>query len=283
MRTHAEYKSSVMANNCSCYVITDRKTPWHLPLKDQFMLITKLVITYVTKSKCKLSIWTAVEWSINPKFLSKGMLFLDLCDMPINQKLGMIQRQALDDLDTDANYLVDVVEGQIRRLGSENRVRTAVSLFGGIGENHERGAESERNLDGDPSSHPNRQRVTQRSLAHMISENIVSIGKSALSTVVMSLIAVLSTIFGIISAQRIILGLLAVSAGSNMILSSRSTMAYWAERRASQFLNTAGVQPNKMMSKAVYLKDMEELIKNGTELALMPNSEWYVVMDQAKR
>ena len=66
--------TSVVANNCSCYVITDRKTPWHLPLKDQFMLITKLVITYVTKSKCKLSIWTAVEWSINPKF-SKGVLF----------------------------------------------------------------------------------------------------------------------------------------------------------------------------------------------------------------
>lgn len=271
-----------VANTCSCYVITDRKTPWHLPLKDQFMLITKLVITYVTKSKCKLSIWTAVKWSINPKF-SKGVLFSDTCSMPINQRLGMIQRQALDDLDTDASHLVDIVEAQVRRLGSENRIRTAISLFGGIGESHEGGTDSWRNLDGDPSSHPNRQRVTQRSLVYMISENVVSLGKSTLSTVVMSLIAVLSTVFGVISAQRIILGLLVVSAGSNLMLSSSSTMAYWAERRASKFLATAGVQPNKMMSRAVYLKDMEELIKNGTELALMPNNEWYVVMNPTKR
>ncbi|KAF8458342.1 hypothetical protein BGX38DRAFT_1265089 [Terfezia claveryi] len=256
--TVVDYQTIEVRNDHLCYVITDRKTPWHLPLKNQFMLITKLVITYVTKSKCKLSLWTAVEWSINPKF-SKGM----------------IQRQALDDLDTDAKLLVDVVEAQVRRLGSENRIRTAISLFGGIGENHEGGTDSGRNLDGDPSTHPNRQRVTQRSLVYMISENVVSIGKSTLSTVVMSLIAVLSTIFGIISAQRIILGLLAVSAGSNMMLSSRSTTAYWTERRASQFLDAAGVQPNKMMSRAVYLKDMEDLIKKGTELALMPSSECY--------
>ena len=203
--------------------------------------------------------------------------------MPVNQGLGMIQRQALDDLDTDANHLVDVVEAQARRLGSDNRIRTAISLFGGIGENYEGGADSGRSLDGDPSSHPNRQRVTQRSLVYMISENIVSIGKSTLSTVVMSLIAVLSTVFGIISAQRIILGLLAVSAGSNMMLSSRSSMAYWAERRASKFLNTAGVQPNKVMSRAVYLKDMEDLIKNGTELAIMPSSEWYVAINPTEQ
>lgn len=202
-------------------------------------------------------------------FDSKVKAFIDLA-------LGMIQRQALDDLDTDATYLEDVVEGQVRRLGTENRIKNATSLFGGIGEIHEGGADSSRSLDGDPSGHPDRSRVTQRSLVYMILENIVSLGKSTLSTIVMSLIAILSTIFGIISAQRILVGLLFFSVGSNLMLTSKSTMSYWAERRANRFLNEIGISPNKIMSKAVYLKDMEELISNGTELALMPNSEWYV-------
>lgn len=166
----------------------------------------------------------------------------------------------------------------MRKLGTENRIKSAISLFGGIGENHQEGNDSSRNLDGDPSDHPNRQRVTQRSLVNMISENIVSLGKSTLSTIFMSLIAVLTTIFGVISAQRIILGLLIISAGSNMMLSSRSTIAYWAERRASRFLNDVGIRPNKMMSRAVYLKDIEDLVANGTELALVPSSEWYVLL-----
>lgn len=37
------------------------------------MLVTTMVITHVTKSKCKLAIWTAVEWSMNPGF-SKGSI-----------------------------------------------------------------------------------------------------------------------------------------------------------------------------------------------------------------
>ena len=188
---------------------------------------------------------------------------------------GIVKRQALDDLDTDATHLVDVVEAQARRLGSENRIRNAMTLFGLVGENHE-GSNSARCMDGDPSGHPNRQRVTQRSLVYMILENVVSIGKSALSTIAMSIVAILSTVFGIISIHRIILGLLVISAAANILLTSRSTLTYWAERSASRFLYEVGVKPNKMMSKAIYLRDMEDLVWNGTELAIIPKSEWYV-------
>ncbi|KAF8477230.1 hypothetical protein BDZ91DRAFT_708883 [Kalaharituber pfeilii] len=256
--TVVDYQTIETIDDHLCYVITDRKTPWHLPLQDQFMLITKLVITYVSKSRCKLTIWTAVEWSNSGRqTFSKGI----------------IQRQALDDLDIDATDLADIVEVEVRKLGTENRVRNAMSMFGVVDETAE--GDITCKPDSDPSGHPNRQRVTQRSLVHMISENIVSLGKSTLSTIVLWIIAGITTAIGIISAQRIILGLLVLSAGSNIMLSSRSTMAYWSEWRATKFLNEIGVSPNRMMSKAIYLADMEELVKNGTELALMPDNQCY--------
>lgn len=42
------------------------------------MLVTKIVIAHVAKSKCKLSIWTAVEWS-NAPAISKGESFFFVC------------------------------------------------------------------------------------------------------------------------------------------------------------------------------------------------------------
>lgn len=168
-----------------------------------------------------------------------------------------------------------MVEAQARRLGPEDRIRNAITLFGLVGENHE-GSNTTHSMDGDPSGHPNRQRVTQRSLVYMILENVVSIGKSTLSTIAMSIVAILSTVIGIISIHRIILVFLVISAATNILLTSRSTLTYWAEKSAGRFLNEVGVKPNKMMSKAIYLRDMEDLVWNGTELAIIPNSEWYV-------
>ena len=57
-------------NDHLCYVVTDTKTPWHLPHWTDFMLVSTIVITHLTKSKCKLVIYTSVEWSKTP-ILSK--------------------------------------------------------------------------------------------------------------------------------------------------------------------------------------------------------------------
>lgn len=46
-----------------CYGITDRKTPWHLPYSQDFQLLSKIIITHVAKSKCKLAIYTKVDWA----------------------------------------------------------------------------------------------------------------------------------------------------------------------------------------------------------------------------
>lgn len=48
------------------YVITDKRTPWHLPFRRSFRLVSKVAITFVGKSKCKLAIYIKVEWLRTP-------------------------------------------------------------------------------------------------------------------------------------------------------------------------------------------------------------------------
>ena len=73
-----------VANEHLLYVISDRKSPWHLPHRDSFVLLTKVVITHVAKSKCKLAVYTKVDWTRPPPFTS-GMLlvhaFLDVLEI----------------------------------------------------------------------------------------------------------------------------------------------------------------------------------------------------------
>lgn len=61
-------------NDHLCYVITDKRTPWHLPFKRSFRLVSKVVITFVAKGKCKLSIYTKVEWLWSPYGLQRKSL-----------------------------------------------------------------------------------------------------------------------------------------------------------------------------------------------------------------
>lgn len=58
----SDYQIIDVLNDHLCYVITDKRTPWHLPLRRHFRLVSKIVITFVAKSKCKLAIYTKVEW-----------------------------------------------------------------------------------------------------------------------------------------------------------------------------------------------------------------------------
>ena len=62
-----------VANEHLLYVISDRKLPWHLPHRDSFLLLTKVVITHVAKSKCKLALYIKVDWTRPPSlFITKG-------------------------------------------------------------------------------------------------------------------------------------------------------------------------------------------------------------------
>jgi hypothetical protein len=61
-----DYQIIDVLNDHLCYVLTDRRTPWSLPSSQNFSLVSKIVITHVAKSQCKLSIYTKVDWKEQP-------------------------------------------------------------------------------------------------------------------------------------------------------------------------------------------------------------------------
>lgn len=65
----SDYQIIDVLNDHLCYVVTDKRTPWHLPFRRNFRLVSKIVITYISKSKCKLAIYTKVEWLWSPYVL----------------------------------------------------------------------------------------------------------------------------------------------------------------------------------------------------------------------
>jgi VAD1 Analog of StAR-related lipid transfer domain/PH domain len=71
----ADHQLIDVLNDHLCYVITDRRTPWSLPSPHKFSLMTKIVITHAAKSRCRLSIYTRVDWRKDPLF-GKGKIAL---------------------------------------------------------------------------------------------------------------------------------------------------------------------------------------------------------------
>ncbi|KAH8153249.1 uncharacterized protein LAJ45_02836 [Morchella importuna] len=256
-----DYQTIELQDDHLVYVVADRKTPWHLPHRERFMLVTKIVIAHVAKSKCKLSIWTGVEWS-NAPAISKGI----------------IQRQALDDLDLDALDLGDIVADQVRKLGTnEGRTKTAVRLFGDVG--GEQPTDEANSNNNNPFIRPGggsgplaseldprapKLPIQQRRLTRMMAETALSFLESAASSVIMWTAAGVGKAWEVVSAQRVILLVLLVSVVWNAVVGRGAVVSYWNEKRAARWLEEVGVAPNGIMSRAVYLRDLEEVVSNGT-------------------
>jgi hypothetical protein len=229
------------------------KTPWHLPHSKDFMLVSKIVITHHAKSKCKLAVYTKVEWSKAPKF-SKGL----------------VERQALDDATLDALDLADVITDQVRRLGPQSRTKKAIHIFGHVGQQT-----SVSMFSAAESVVSKRPQIKQRTLTNMLFENVASFGESAVSSVMMWTFAVLRSIWKVSSAHSIILIALILSILTNAFFTSRDTSEWWSERNAAKFMSRIGVGPNPMMSKAIYLKDLDDALTSlPVDLLEQSGSRW---------
>ncbi|OAF55262.1 SNF1-interacting protein [Pseudogymnoascus destructans] len=230
-------------NDHVCYVVSDYKTPWHLPHHAYFKLVKKIVITYVAKSRCKLAIFTAVQWSHAPAF-SKGL----------------VERQATDDLDLDALDLADLVADQVRKLGPSARTSKAVQIFGHVGQQTSVSLFS--SADG---ALPSRHAIKQRTLGTMVWERTSSFLETAVSVIMMWTFALLRKAWSVASANSILLSLLALSVLANVFMSGKDASEWWTERGAARYMARLGVGPNTMMSKAVFIADLEDAVRVGWE------------------
>ncbi|PHH63232.1 hypothetical protein CDD81_6184 [Ophiocordyceps australis] len=228
------------------YVVTHSKTAWHLPHSGSFKLVTKIVISYVAKSKCKLGIYIGIDWSKAPALSKK-----------------LVERQALHDAANDAEELAELATDQVRKLGPRSRTNRAIQVYGHVGQQTQVVVFSPA-----ASESSKRQTVKPRTLTALLLETARSFAESAVSSLIMWAFAGLRKLFDIVSAQRLLLTLLVLSLVTNVLLTSAESSAWWRERRAVSFMHKVGVGPNTMMSKAVYISDLDEAVRGSDKGSL---------------
>ncbi|PKS12925.1 hypothetical protein jhhlp_000266 [Lomentospora prolificans] len=218
------------------YEVTHVKTAWHLPHSQYFKVVTKVVITHIAKSKCKLAIYIKTDWKKFPSF-SKSI----------------VERQALNDAEADAEELAEAATDQVRRLGPRSRTKRAIQVYGHIG--HE-----SQPTPFTPATHADSAKkpaVQPRTLTEMVYETLRSLAQSAVTSILMWAFAGLRGLLKVLTAHRVILLVTALSLLANVFLTSMEGSTWWKERSASRLMGRLGVGPNVMMSKAVYLEDLE--------------------------
>lgn len=231
-----DFQTIDVFNDHVTYVVTHTRTAWHLPHSQLFKLVTKVVITYVAKSKCKLAFFVRVDWSKSP---------------PLSKSL--VERQALRDAVSDAEELAELATDQVHKLGTRSRTHKAIQVYGQVGQQTQMVVFSPGSTDG-----RKKQAIKPRTLTAILFETVRSLGESIVSSVILWIIAALKKIFDVVTAHRVILLLLGLSIATNLTLSTSESLTWWQERRVANFMRRVGVSPNHIMSKAIYMADLHE-------------------------
>ncbi len=240
-----------------CYVVTDKRTAWHLPFRRNYRLVSKVVITHVSKGKCKLAIFTKVEWLRKPWLASR-----------------VIEQHALNDLNLDALDLVDVVYDQVRRLGPHSRTKKAIQIFGQLGQSSEI---TQLQVDSSALSIELRRSSVPRTLFDLWLQSTRSALQSALAMILAGIIGLMKWAYKTCTAHKFILAILAFSVLFNAFHSYRDTMSWWHERNAGRFMRRIGVTPNTVMTKAIQVHDFEDLLGQNGALPTVGTSTCYSV------
>lgn len=90
------------------------------------------------------------------------------------------------------------------------------------------------------------------------------------------LVALLAGIFKVCTAHTLLIGLLLLSGGTNFFFSSRDTFKWWNERNAGKFMSRIGIGPSLSMSRAIHLRDIDDLFGNHTSFAEDSDNKWYI-------
>ncbi|KAF1967343.1 transcription factor SipA3 [Bimuria novae-zelandiae CBS 107.79] len=244
-----DYQIIEVLNDHLCYVVADRKTPWYLPGHDRFILLSKIVVTHVSKSRCKLEIHTKVDWIQNPRFAKK-----------------LIERQGLQDMELEAQDLVDVVNDQVARLGHNRNTGKVTNIFGQIGVATQAAQFTAQDIP--PPNRPRKFKLRPQTTGSFVAQLIGNIIISIFSTLMSWILAICAGLGKVVSAHTLLVILLIVSGGANFLHTSRDSWQWWHERNAAKFMTRLGVGPSTVMSRSVYIRDLEESFAGANETGI---------------
>ncbi|KAI4115578.1 MAG: hypothetical protein LQ345_003856 [Seirophora villosa] len=236
--TITDYQMVDVLNDHLCYVVTDRKTAWHLPRNENFSLLSKIVITHHAKSKCRLAIYSKVDWTNKIGILQ-----------------GIISNRALTDLELNALDLSDLIADQVWKLGAQSRTRKAIQIFGQVGVQTQAlefaGSDAPITTQGWRS-------MRRRTVGRLLADCAVASTQRLLASIMDCLVALCRWVFKATKANTVLLAILGASVLANVIFSSNGTAQWWSDRQAGNYLARLGIGSEHTMSKAVYLRDTDD-------------------------
>lgn len=246
----ADVQTIDIFNDHLCYVITNVKQPHRLPYASQFVLTTKIVITHTAKSRCKLAIFQNLVWRKEPK---------------LGYIKHLIERQAYNSLEADALDLSTVAQDQVSKLGSHSKTNKAVDIFGSIGLQT-----TPQAVQIDGTQLPNLGKSLEAvkagqaapsSLGALVINDVFARALGAVSMVFDVFVALGKGVVALWSAHMFLVVILAISGLWNGWHSWRDGVGWWRERGTTKFMNRIGVGSEMQLSKAVWLRDIEELVR----------------------
>lgn len=80
--------------------------------------------------------------------------------------------------------------------------------------------------------------------------------------------------FKTFNANRVVILLLALSVIFNGFHSYHDAIEAWNERKAMDFMTRLGVHPDGVLSKAIYIRDMDDAVAPVVEIGGNSSSTW---------
>lgn len=179
--------------------------------------------------------------------------------------VGVITRQAMDDLELDALDLTDLANDQVRKLGAHSRTKKAINVFGAVGQQTQATQFAAGDLTLNIETRRNPVKLT---ISQLVVETSASFVESAITSLMLGIFDLMRWAWRTCTANSVIVLLLVLSALFNGYYSSRDTFAWYHERNAGKFMSRLGVRPNTVMSKALYVRDFGEAMDYVSPVAM---------------
>ncbi|KAI5272714.1 hypothetical protein E4T47_04020 [Aureobasidium subglaciale] len=256
-----------VSNDHLCYVVTQTQSPWHLPMSESFLLLSKFVITHSAKSKCKLAIFNKVVWNGDAG-----------SSETLSPSQRLVQKQALRDYHADAVDLAAVITDQVAKLGAHS-TNKAAQIFGSVGQSTQTSQVSASDLPSTSISRT-RRRVKIRTLYDLYTDEALAQAFRLFTMLIDIFISIAKSVAGAVTAHKILVLLLASSAAYNTWYGYRDGIAWYDERNAGKFMARLGVKPDPTVTRAVYLSDIEEFVTPSTMSTIKVNHTIFDESDQ---
>ncbi|KAK5173725.1 SNF1-interacting protein [Saxophila tyrrhenica] len=243
----ADSQTIDILNDHLCYVVSNLKHPWRLPYSSRFHLTTKFVITHVAKSSCKLAIFQQITWTSPP-----AMTYIK----------NLIEQRALQSLEADALDLTNVAMDQVTKLGKQGKTNKAIEIFGNIGQQGPVPAvdvSAVPNLGGTVTSQREKSRQPVSITKLVAADLLVRVGR-ALGYALDVFFALAKGLIDVCTSHTLLVALLIASMLYNSWYGYRDGLVWFHERSATRYMARLGVKPEPIITKAVYLSDIEDFV-----------------------